>query len=142
MSVVDFKHTFGSRSANNTQRPNNEELPKAQFWLNIGYVVPAEVEGDDDKFVSLPGGLPLDTMEKVKIKGTNREWNQFQAARNLLLDQFIEAAKKLEPGEASIIQAENGLAIQVRRVLNEVEAPATDDTNPFIKANPFGSGKN
>lgn len=118
------------------QAPANER-PKANFWLNIGYMVQLQVEVDgkvqtEDKFVSLPTGIPLDTMEKVSTQSSNTEYAAFQSARNDLLDQIMDVAKTLEPGEQKIVGgSEGGLAIQVRRVSDE-RAPIAADSNPFV----------
>jgi hypothetical protein len=129
------KKTFGARSAAATA-PKNER-PKAQFWLNFGYLTPAGVEGEDDRFVSLPMGIPLDTMEKLSTKSSNADFAQFQAARNDLLDQIIEAASVLEPGQDYVIAADGGLAVQVRRVSEEAAAPPVDATNRYARPKLF-----
>lgn len=53
MSIQKF--TFGQSNAAATSTAKTDK-PKAQFWLNIGYV--ANEGSDDEKFISLPTGIP------------------------------------------------------------------------------------
>lgn len=114
--------TFGTRAA-----ASSEDKPKANYWLNVGYTVEVALEDGttEKRFVSLPFGIPLDTQEKLPM-GRNPQFNQFQAARNDLLDQIIAYASTLEPGDEAIINLE----LQLRRVGQPVEAPKTE-TNPY-----------
>ena len=130
---IDFSTSFGARNA----RQSTQNLPKAQFWLNFGIMKAATKEGEEDRFVSLPTGIPLDTMEPAKVSGNNRDWNKFQAARNDLLAQILDVANTLEPGGEFIIQAEGELAIQIRRVSAEAEEPAVDETNRYATPSLF-----
>ena len=57
----------------------------------------------------------------------------FQGARNDLLDQIMDVAKMLAPGEEKIIGEAGGLHLQVRRVNNE--APVVKlSGNPFRRS--------
>ncbi len=82
-----------------------EDLPQAKVWVNIGL----EVNG---RFVNLPNGLPLDTMQEVLIRGNNKDWNAFQTSRNSLYHELMAAADKLEPGA----EMEVPLKVRVRRI--------------------------
>ena len=132
---LNFEHTFGKPQANNSSK---DDRPKAQFWLNIGYPVTVKTEsGEEQRFVSLPTGIPLDTQEPLATNSRNAEFAAFQAARNNLHDQFMAVAAKLQPGEEKIIGlGDSGLALQIRRV-NEESAPSTGQ-NPFVAALSFG----
>ena len=135
--AIDFKptNTFG---ANKTERTSTSEKVKAQYWLNFGYVAEHAIEGEDKpRFISLPMGIPLDITDKKQIRGRNAIHNNFVAAQNDLLDQLLQAASALKPGDDYIIEAEQGFAVQVRRVDSNIEAPATDETNPFARPNMF-----
>ena len=117
--------------------PAQGDRPKANFWLNIGYslvVAGKNAQGEatqEHKFVSLPVGIPLDTTEALSVNSRNAEFAQFQAARNLLMTQILDVAKTLKPGEEKIIGGQTGgLEIQLRRVNDEVAAPAAEG-NPF-----------
>ena len=133
---LNFEHTFGKPQANNSSK---DDRPKAQFWLNIGYPVTVKTEsGEEQRFVSLPTGIPLDTQEALPTNSRNSEFAAFQAARNNLHDQFMAVAAKLQPGEDKIIGlGDSGLAIQIRRV-NEESAPVSTEQNPFVAALSFG----
>lgn len=134
-SGLDFSRTFARTSDEGAVAPTNNRKPAAQYWLNFGYFVN---EGTDaEKFVSLPMGMPLDTMDKVSTKSSNAEYAQFQAARNDLLEQFMGICGDLEPGDSHIIRTEGDLAIQLRRVNEEAAAPATDESNPFARPGLF-----
>ncbi|MFP3556443.1 hypothetical protein SB861_37870 [Paraburkholderia sp. SIMBA_049] len=126
--AIDFELQFGNKG-NNGKKNVGTEAPKAQFWLNIGFVAEGTAkpeEGKDDVFVSLPVGIPLDTMERLKTNSSNEEFAQLQAARNDLLDQIMSAAQKLQPGEDMVFT----LQAQVRRV-KEDKPVAVDQTNKF-----------
>ena len=126
-----FQAAFGSKKTE-----VKEDKPKTQLWLNIGYI--AKVKDQDtgeeiDKFVSLPLGLPVDTQERLKTNSSNEVWGMFQSARNDLLDQLIELGKTLKPGEEKILtMGDNGLGIQMRRIMEE-QAPVKPDANAFGK---------
>lgn len=129
-SMIDFSKTFGARTGM-TLASNNakEERPKAMYWLNVGYLT-----GDDDyPFCALPAGIPLDTTEHLAIRGRNEKFNQFRAAQNNMLDQLVKAAAQLEPGQDVIIGGDDGgLAIQIRRVAEEAQAP-NPENNGFLR---------
>ena len=133
---LNFEHTFGKPQANNSSK---DDRPKAQFWLNIGYPVTVKTEaGEEQRFVSLPTGIPLDTQEALATNSRNAEFAAFQAARNNLHDQFMAVAAKLQPGEEKIIGlGDSGLALQIRRV-NVESAPVSTEHNPFVAALSFG----
>lgn len=135
--AIDFNGTFGARARNNN-RPAANDLPKAQFWMNFGYLAG---EGEEAKFVSLPVGIPLDTMERLSTRSSNRDFAMFQAARNDLLEQILEQANRLEPGDDFILPlaGESGLAVQIRRVNEEQQAPKTDESNPFARPKLFAA---
>jgi hypothetical protein len=132
--AIDFTQaTFGKKNSGSVGSKN--DLPKAQFWINIGYSVKVPVveaggkpAGEEDRFVSLPVGIPLDTQEHLATNSRNEGFTAFQTARNDLLDQIHAAAKALKPGEEKILN----LQIQLRRI-NEDAAPIAAADNPFVK---------
>lgn len=119
---LDFAKKFGAAV------PAKADKPVAQFWLNIGYG--SGVVGADgvEKFVSLPMGIALDTMEPVKTNSSNVEYSAFMAAKNDLMEQILAVAEQLAPGEEKNLNLE----IQLRRVAAPHEAidPAQ---NAFVK---------
>ena len=107
MAIESFAKTFGNKS--NAAAATAESKPKAQYWLNIGYV--ANEGTEDEKFISLPTGIPLDTQEHL-----------------------MDFAKDLEPGAEGIIQ----LQVQLRRVkAPEADIPA--DENKYARTLSFVS---
>ena len=119
MGILDFeaaaKNTNTSRSAG---RQAQADRPAAKLWLNVGY----DANG---RFVNLPVGIPVDTMETLPIRGQNEEWAQFQSARNDLLKAIQEAGDGLEPGA----EVEVKLVVKLRKVNEEIEVSKED--NPF-----------
>ncbi|MFA7188517.1 MAG: hypothetical protein WC117_00345 [Sphaerochaetaceae bacterium] len=123
-NAVDFTKTFGAKPV-----AAKEALPKAEYWLNIGYGVDVQTEaGQEHRFVSLPMGIPLDTQTELSTKSSNAQFAQFQAARNDLHAQIMAVAETLKPGEDRILKLE----IQLRRV-NEDVAEATTENNAFAR---------
>lgn len=118
MAILDFVAEAQKNAGNGAQRPtNNSDRPKAKLWLNIGY----EVNG---KFVNLPVGIPLDTMEPVQARGQNADWVQFQTARNELLKALQAAGDQLEPGAEMVIPT---LEIRVRHTASELIVAPEDN---------------
>ncbi len=117
----------------NTALKNNKDaakdLPKSQFWMNVGFTAEGAGSDGEDIFVSLPYGLPLDSMEHVNTKSKNADYTALQQARNSLLDQVKEAAATLQPGESMTVQLE----VQIRRVEEEVEETVSAD-NKFMRS--------
>lgn len=119
--MVDFAKTFGSPTPSQSNT-NGSDRPKSQFWLNVGM---RAGEGDAERFVSLPQGVALDNLKPIAIRGSNEDYNKFTAARNDLLDQIMTLAASLDPGGEAYLSLE----VQVRRVNDEVEAPAVDEAS-------------
>ena len=87
--------------------------PEAQFWMNIGIV-------QGDEFISLPKGLPLDTMEPEAIRGGD-EFRRICANKNALLDQLLAAIDgELQPGEEIAVP----LTVVIRRLKPKGEVAA------------------
>ena len=115
-----------------------EERIPAKFWLNIGYEV--DITGSDGteetRFVSLPMGVALDTMQHKKPGKITSETGQIISAGNTLLDDLIKAAQAIPAGGTQIVN----LQIQIRHVAEPTVLAASD--NPFspssVKLNLFG----
>ena len=123
---LNFPKTFGE----GTETPvAGKVTPK--LWLNIGYTVKSNVEGEEDKFVSLPLGIALDTQAHLPTTAKNEQFARFQQARNSLLDQLNDVGKLLKPGEAKLVAVgANGLSIQIRRINDDAPELPTEG-NPF-----------
>ena len=111
MGILDFETAAKSNtSGRSSGRQAPADRPQAKLWLNVGY----DANG---RFVNLPVGIPVDTMEALPIRGQNEEWAQFQSARNDLLKAIQEAGDNLEPGA----EVEVKLTVKLRKVNEEIE---------------------
>ena len=131
--AINFNRPFGSNTANAAgtlnAAPAAPAKPKATIWLNAGYTTTVVVDGvQEERFVNLPMGMPVDTMELLPTNSRNAEFAQFRMAQNDLLNQIVELGKSLAPGEAKTINLE----LQLRRV-NEDVAPVPNGENPFAR---------
>lgn len=126
MGILDFtapaQSSNQSRSTSRRTGPrldaNGQPLPESKLWLNFGYT-------KNNKFISLPLGLAIDTMEPQVARGQNVEFNKQVAAQNGLLKALQDAGFKLEPGETQTIVLE----CQLRRVNEKMEI--ADEDNEF-----------
>ena len=120
---------FGTRSFSRQQ----DDFVPAKYWLNIGYEADVMNEQNEVEtiFVSLKTGIPLDTQEMQDLKGNQFRINML-AAQNGLLEDMLDIAKQLAPGESRIISAGDMLALQIRHV-SEAQAAPADGSNPLRK---------
>lgn len=120
MGILDFEAAAKTNNNNSRSagRQAQADRPAAKLWLNVGY----DANG---RFVNLPVGIPVDTMETLPIRGQNEEWAQFQSARNDLLKAIQAAGDNLEPGA----EVEVKLVVKLRKVNEEIEVSKED--NPF-----------
>lgn len=133
---IDFAAALAAMKGQQTTvaKPAAADKPKATLWLNIGYHVPVVTTAADgtqvqeNRFVSLPVGIPVDTMQMLPETSQNQGFAAFQAARNELLKLVIAAGAGLGDGEDRPI----ALELQLRKV-SAPTAPITSDVNPFIK---------
>ena len=131
MSIQANTRTFGQRfNSEAAATPTGDARPKANYWLNIGYVSNVKDEDGTYRFVSLAQGIPLDTLESLSVNHRNANYAHFRQAQNELRDDLIAEAKKLAPGEDLIFEAgPSGLTFQLRRVSDEQQAPTGE--NPY-----------
>lgn len=111
----------------NRQGSSKDRAP-TMIWLNVGYKHVDETTGEEI-FVSLPMGLPIDTMQEANVRGKNEDYVQLQQAKNALLTQLLQAAAELAEGETLDVD----LDLQLRRVESAPSQQATPD-NRFIAA--------
>ncbi|AVO23096.1 hypothetical protein RIVERRIDER_8 [Xanthomonas phage RiverRider] len=128
--ISDFERTFGKKDATTEESKstvttsNDRQLkPKAQLWINVGYEVDSHDKDGNavTEFISLPTGIPVDTMDKLPANQRDAYFQKKQQASNKLLDTVIAMGKTLQPGEEKVIGARGSLQIQVRRVKAEAE---------------------
>lgn len=130
--ALDFNLIKNSAPSNNNSAAKADR-PQAKFWLNIGYSMEVEavengkVVGKENRFISLPVGIPLDTMEPVSTKSNSEDYRNLQSARNSLHDQIMAAVANLPAGESKILN----LQVEVRRVKEEV-APTPAAKNVYV----------
>jgi hypothetical protein len=131
--ATDFEMRFGSKSNVRASTGKGQADEKAEFWINIGYLAKGAGPEGEDIFVSLPMGLPLDTMKPLKTNSSNEAFAELQAARNDVWEQLMAIAKELKPGEERILNADAALQIQIRRVREEATVSVDEGKNRFVK---------
>lgn len=114
MGILDNLTT----SNNTARRPAANDRPSAKVWINVGY----EANG---KFINLPVGIPVDTMEALPVRGQNEDWVKVQSARNALLDAVQKAGAELAPG------AEVTLNLQLRLRKSNDEQVIQPENNEY-----------
>lgn len=103
-----------------------EDKPKSQLWVNVGYSI--EVNGEQ-VFVSIPIGIPVDSVKELPTNTRNAEFNLLNQARNQLLADITAASEDLEGGESHVLELE----VQLRRVDKEVDPLPSNTDNPFLR---------
>ena len=106
-----------------------EEKVKSQLWVNVGYSI--EVDGVN-VFVSIPMGIPVDSIKELPTNTRNAEYNLLNQARNQLLADIASAAEDLESGESHVLELE----VQLRRIDKEADPLPTGSVNPFLRPKP------
>ena len=111
------------------------EKQQAQIYLNIGITIPLpNAQGEVvDTFVSLPFGLPLDTMSKMVSKGSNAQWNAMVDLKNGLLEALTTLGNAQEAGTGKVLPK---LEVQIfhRKEASEPEAPSANAMELILKA--------
>ncbi|ESX17539.1 hypothetical protein X766_16010 [Mesorhizobium sp. LSJC255A00] len=143
MSILDYTRPAApaptSRSPFAGLTSVTNDRPKAKLWLNTGYVI-----AGSDKFINLPVGLPIDTMEPAPVGGQNEDWLKQRQAQNEFLKSLQAAGADMAPGEErDIIRQDMGngitLVVRLRRVNEERAVPlatneyAVNFTSMFAK---------
>lgn len=104
-----------------------EEKVKSQLWVNVGYSI--EVNGES-VFVSIPMGIPVDSVKELPTNTRNAEFNMLNQARNQLLADITAASEDLEAGESHVLELE----VQLRRIDKEVDPLPANGNNPFLRS--------
>lgn len=136
MSIApNFAALLGNNSNAGTKA---DDRPKAQVWVNVGYLitVPSETNAGETerRFVSLALGIPVDNAEPLDTRG-KQSWANFQAARNQLTKDITTMGMALEPGATAYFPSEpkdGELCIELRRVGVET-IPDTGAANPYLR---------
>lgn len=106
-----------------------EEKVKSQLWVNVGYSI--EVDGVN-VFVSIPMGIPVDSIKELPTNTRNAEFNLLNQARNQLLADITAGSEDLEAGESHVLELE----VQLRRIDKEVDPLPAGSSNPFLRPKP------
>lgn len=124
MSIVR-NPLFNSASSNNNESTTQK---RSEFWINVGVPTGYTREDGSEYIITLPFGIPLDSMQYVQTNSKNQEWSEFQQARNSLLDELRKAASELAPGEERKATA---LIVTIRRTSEQAEITANNG-NKFL----------
>ena len=112
-----------------------EEKQQAMVYLNVGITIPMpNAEGEVvDTFVSLPFGLPLDTMTKMVARGNNAQWNAMVDLKNGLLEALTTLGNAQEAGTGKVLPK---LEVQIfhRKEASEPAAPSANSMELILKA--------
>ena len=112
-----------------------EEKQQAMVYLNVGITIPMpNAEGEVvDTFVSLPFGLPLDTMTKMVARGNNAHWNALVDLKNGLLEALTTLGNTQEAGTGKVLPK---LEVQIfhRKEASEPAAPSANSMELILKA--------
>ena len=117
---------FGKNAPKSAAATVVEEKVKSQLWINVGYSI--EVEGEQ-VFVSIPMGIPVDSIKELPTNTRNAEFNMLNQARNQLLADITAASEDLESGESHVLELE----VQLRRIDKEADPLPATSNNPFIR---------
>lgn len=125
-----ISQALGGKPANR----GNEPRIQAEFFINVGVPITRTIERDgemveEEILLSLPFGLPLDTMNELVIRGNNEQWNADAAARNELLKALVKMGEGLDAGTGKMLPK---LAVQLYRRKDQVEAAADNSTMATI----------
>ena len=131
MSIIDTlkaSNNTTSTSNNRTTAKGDEERRQSKLWVNLGY------KNADGKFVNLPVGIPIDTMELLAVRGQSEDWVKLTHERNMLIKQLQAIGDDMEPGQEQMLPLE----VQLRRVGNELEIDG-DVMKEMAEASPLAA---
>lgn len=130
-----YSEAFGSRREARTNRSaaprtsqteGGEDFEKSEFWINIGDFVPLGAVDENDQpkytFVSLKKGIPLDGIKPFRPEQAPTEnMAVLRQEQNFLLEDIMEAARALAPGDSRIIN----LKVEIKRIKGEIVVDKT-----------------
>lgn len=106
-----------------TAAAGKKDRKPSEFWLNVGIEIPSP-DGDGTVFVSLPGGgIALDDLKAIDVRGNNAAWIDLQQAKNQLLAAVQGGAAALTPGERKRAPK---LVVEIARVAPANSAPVAE----------------
>ena len=107
-----------------------DEKPKSRLWANVGVLTKALDDKGEPIFISLPVGLPIDTMKPIKPRGNNAKWLQLVGAKNSLLEEVQKLGAELPDGGHIDIP----LTIRLQHVSEQNGDGDQSDNNPLMAA--------
>lgn len=101
----------------------SEEFEPSKLWLNIGWTIENPETGEEE-FIPLTKGVPLDSMEKLKIFNSQTEFAQKAKAINKVIDSLKAKGESMAEGEGEILPK---LSVQLRRRKETVDDEGNED---------------
>lgn len=134
MAVLPFASS-NNGAGNTTRMPFGDlsnpagttERVASKLWLNVGYEV--QTADGEIHFVTLPVGLPIDTMKTVQIRGQKEDWVQQAHAKNEFLELVQKFGAELKPGQEETVN----FVVKIRRANEELDV--SQKVNPYSIAN-------
>lgn len=120
LSAANKTSTAGN--SNRTTAKGDEERRQSKLWVNIGF------HNAEGKFVNLPVGIPIDTMELIPVRGQSEDWVRLTHERNTLIKMLQKHGDTMEPGQEEMMP----LQVQLRRVGDQLDLG--DDVMAEIEA--------
>jgi hypothetical protein len=96
------------------------ERPRAKIWANIGYM-------KGERFINLPLGSPIDTMEPSNVRGQNEDWVTLQNDRNEFLADLQTIGADMKPGEERELF---NVIVKLRRVNDDLVVEQSGEKLP------------
>ena len=126
--MFDIKSSAANNNSSNNQQSNNDREPSV-YWLNIGTEV--EINGVK-KFVSLPMGIPFDSLQVKPYKGNNTEYAEFVAIQTQLVNAIREQFVNIPAGESRKLESKQ-LVMELRHAAAPTETPVVPSLNLQFK---------
>ncbi|MCZ2128618.1 MAG: hypothetical protein LC099_12740 [Anaerolineales bacterium] len=120
-----FDIKSNSQSSNN----NNDREPSA-LWLNIG--IEHTFSNGEKRFVSLPLGIPFDSLNVKPYKGSNVEYAEFNSVQAALVEAIREQFTGVPQGESRRLESKN-LIMELRHAGGQSEAAPVPQLNLQFK---------
>ena len=106
-----------------------------KVWLNLGVTLPVEQEDGTmlDTFISIPMGVPLDTMEPMVAKGDNKQNNRKIEVGNMYME-MLQTWAETDVSAGESLPLPYDIEVQARRVKEQgtTGTSASGGTNPLI----------
>lgn len=111
--------------------PDKLKKPKTKVWVNVGLEIPVNGE---TVFVSLPFGIPFDSMKEVEVpapNGKNQKFRHLMQAKNALFAGLQAQAAELSPGQEISLPK---LTVRLSRINEAEEEVSESEDNPLLAA--------